>query len=253
MRQRPLGWCGVLVVALCSACTGDDARSDAVESPQSVPPPGSEFSGPPFSTVPFVVEATLAPPEGLDALAGGLFSAPQVGAPDSWAVLDLDPLVPADLREAPDADPMQGLLTCAPGTIREGDDTAWLSRRFTAPEAPLDDGLLSVELILEIEDDGQFAADVAALAQCTVGEQAIVSTTPTRLELPESAGEAEAVNLSLLSEPTADVPFPSSYAMVTAHREDRTATVIFGGLDQGADWTDAVHEIAGRVLLEITR
>lgn len=203
-------------------------------------------------TLPFEPESTLAPPSGIDELSAGLFGASELGVPDTWAVLDLDPLVPDDVRLADDADPFLGLLDCAEGVTREGTDRSWISRRFTAPEAPLDNGLLSVELIVEIEAAEAFAADRAALAQCRVGEQATLGFADAELPLGlDPPVNAPATIVSLSSEPTASVPYPSVISAAVANHGGYTATAVFAGIDQGMDWQVDARDLVSRLLVKL--
>jgi hypothetical protein len=195
-------------MAALAACTGDDTPAADVQRSESTAGTASSST---VVTIPFVPESALAAPPHIDELSAGLFGAAELGVPDTWAARDLDPLIPEDVRLAEDADPFVGLLDCAEGVTREGVDRAWIARRFTAPEEPLDNGLLSVELILEIESAEEFSADRAALAQCQAGEQATVALTDTDLPLAiDSPVSAPATNVAVSSEPVEAVPYPSA-------------------------------------------
>jgi hypothetical protein len=231
------------------ACTGDDAPSAADPAEAAAAATASTVA-----TIPFQPESTLAAPTGIEELSAGLFGAGDVGVPDTWAVRDLDPLVPEAVRSAEDADPFLGLLDCADGVTHEGADRSWIARRFTAPETPLDNGLLSVEFILEIESAEDFAADRAALAQCQVGSQATVDVVDADLPLPlEHAVDASATEVALYSEPVEAVPYPSTFSAVVANHGGFTATAVFGGIDQGADWLVDARELVARLLVELQK
>ena len=237
------------LIAVLGACSGDDSPDDA-ESPGSTGAAPQALST--VETVPFTPENTLVSPAGLEQLSAGLLGASELGVPESWAILDIDPLVPDEVRLADDADPFLGLLECADGVTREGTDRAWIARRFTAPESPLDNGLLSVELTIEIESTEEFAADRAALAACVVGEQATVAFTDEDLPLAlVPAVNAPATAVLLSSEPTESVPYPSVLSAVFANHSGFTATVVFAGLDQGTDWQIDARDLAARLLVEL--
>ena len=146
-----------LIAALIGCRSGSDS---ADETASTAPSPGGDAPGALAELAESPAGSTLPPPAALDELSPGLFGATEVGVPADWAILDLDPLVAEDLLGAPDADPFAGLLSCASGTLRD-EEGAWLSRRFSAPGVPLGERLLTVELLLEIEDDDEFASNVA--------------------------------------------------------------------------------------------
>jgi hypothetical protein len=202
--------------------------------------------------------STAAPPSSiagtveLDALAAALLDAEALGVPPDWAVRDIDAGDLADADVSADTDPFLGLLQCPDGTIREEGDRVWLARKYTAPEVPLENGLLWVEIIVEVESADDWNEDRAALDECTVPEQAefdVSSTTllvaATSVAAPSStdAGELEAATLQLLASPTAAVPYPSAFNATTVHVDGRTITVVLGGIDLGQSWQGIADDI----------
>ena len=51
--------------------------------------------------------------------------------------------------------------------------------------------------------------------------------------------------------PTADVPYPSSYAVVSANLDGRTVTAVVGGVDLGVPFADPAEQMVGRVLARL--
>jgi hypothetical protein len=197
--------------------------------------------------------SSLAGLEGLERLAAGLLRADVLGVPADWAVRDLDFTVADDAEEFAETDPFFGLLECPDRTIREGSDRVWLARRYTAPEVPLENGLLSIEIIVEVESPEQWEDDRRALGDCTTAEQAAVAVSSTQLAAPVStapstAGEEDgglaAATLELLASPTADVPYPSAFNATTVNVDSHTVTVIMGGIDMGESWQHLADDIA---------
>ena len=63
--------------------------------------------------------------------------------------------------------------------------------------------------------------------------------------------ETTATTLTLSAGPTADVPYPSSYAVVAANLDGRTVTAVVGGVDLGVPFADTTRELVGRVLARL--
>lgn len=251
IRSRPVDWRPaaaprlLLLLATLAACSGDDDTAPST-SATSLPPPIETIAG-----------ETAPPPVGLDQLGAGLLGAGDVGVPDTWAIRDLDPAIMDPVLEA-EADPFQGLVSCPAGALR-GTGT-WLQRTFRAPEDPLDNGLLSIDLIIEAEDDATAEAGRAALAACApVGPDTAVEVLEVQLtvagETTTSATPAgdpvTATQVLVSSGPSADVPYPSVAAAVTARRNGRTVTIVLAGLDLGVPLADLAEDLVGRLLARL--
>lgn len=209
----------------------------------------------------------LPPPAGLEELSPGLLSNVQAGVPDSWFPLDLDPAIVDDPDLAGDIDPFRGLLMCPAGVVRD-DVAPWIARRFSSLDAPLDNGLQSLEIAMELETADEFAADVARLAECTVGDQATLVLAPGSVMVPDGdvARVVDATFVLVRSEATDDVPFPTVHQAVWAHDGGFSVMIVFGGgsaetgeadanADDGADaggteggWIEGVAALAGVTL-----
>jgi hypothetical protein len=239
----------VVAIVCCAACSDDD-DSSAVVVTTTTTPAATAGIAPPAATAP---PMTLAPPAGLDQLAAGLLAADEVGVPAAWTIRDVDPAI-MDADMAALADPLQGLATCPDGALRPG--SGWLQRTFSGAE-PLDTGMLRVDLLLAVQDDAGFAAQRAALASCASGEEStleVAAGTVTPLDgvpLAPVGPPVEATTLLLSAGPTADVPYPSSYALVTANRGGRTITAVVGGVDLGVPFDETTRELVGRLLARL--
>jgi len=232
------------VLATAGACTGDEdtAGTSSTTSASSLPPPIDTIS-----------DVTRPPPARLDELEVALLGADEVGVPATWAIRDLDPLV-LDPVLAAEADPFQGLIDCPEGALRRTD--AWLQRTFQAPEQPLDNGLLSIDLIIEVEDDASAAAGRAALAACTaVGPDTSVDAFDVEVTVPgddsSSAVQIDATEVIVAAGPSADVPYPSVAVAVTARRNGRSVTVVAAGVDVGVPLPAVAEELVGRLLARV--
>ena len=143
-------------------------------------------------------------------------------------------------------------LTCPTGAVRGS--AAWLQRTFSAPEDPRQDGLLSVDIIVELEDEAAATAGRAALAGCApvgpdTGVQATeLQITPTDASGAEIGPAVVATEVVMTSAPSADVPYPSATTAVSAHRGGRTVTLVLGGLDLGVPFSDSARDLVGRLL-----
>jgi hypothetical protein len=187
------------------------------------------------------------PPDSSTELDVVLIEADVLDIPIDWAIRDLDPASLADLDDPSEFDPFLGLISCSEGTIREGEDSAWRSRQFAATELPLPNGLLSIELGIEEESDEQWEQDRAALDECQVGEQSVLTVTDT--ELPIAGGSpVPMTTIGLLAAPSEDVPYPSAFDASIVHRGDLTAAVILGGVDMGESFQPLVDQIIAVVL-----
>jgi hypothetical protein len=231
-------------------------------------------SVPPSSSVPASsATATIAPPtsipEELEQLAGGLLNTAILGVPEEWAIRDIDQSIADDVAQFADTDPFLGLLQCPAGTIREGSDRLWLARRYTAPELPLENGMLSIEIIVEVESATEWQDDREALDDCTVGEYASLATDSTTVPYPRPANVTASTGLSetteaavgsvdgqpldaatveLLSLPTAAVAYPSAFNATSVNAGDRTVTVVVGGVDMGQSWQHVADQIVAVAL-----
>jgi hypothetical protein len=236
-------------VALAGACSDDDSSSDPTGVTVAAPGP-TALVAPPASTV---APTTVPPPSGLDDLAAGLLAGSDVGLPASWTIRDIDPAI-MDAEMATLADPMQGLARCPDGALRPA--AGWVQRTFSGAE-PLDNGMLRVDLVLAVEDGASFAARSAALAACTAGVESFVEAATASVPplggtpLAPVGPPTAATTLLLSAGPTADVPYPSSYAVVTANLDGRTVTAVVGGVDLGVPFADTAEQLVGRVLARL--
>jgi hypothetical protein len=243
-RARSHGF-GARAVAAVAACGGlclvaaCDSSGSAGGQPTATPSP--------------MPESSIAEAAGPQSLQAGLLGPDVLAVPPDWAVRDLDNTITEDAEAFADTDPFLGLLRCAAGTIREGPDQRWLARKYTAPEVPLENGLLSIEIIVEAESSADWEDDREALGNCTTSEQAEVAVSSTMLvadgsTAPSSSdiegAELEATTLELLASPTADVPYPSAFNATTVNADGRTVTVVLGGVDMGQAWQHLADEIA---------
>jgi hypothetical protein len=191
-------------------------------------------------------------PVGYEELASGLLSAEVLGVPPDWVIRDVDATVADDREQFAATDPFLGLLDCPEGTIREGSDRSWLARRYSAPEVPLENGLLFIEIIIEIESVDEWQQDREALDVCETAEYAEIHVDAGKLTPPGSTiDESEttaSVAVELLSSPTAEVPYPAAFNATSVNRDDRTVTVVLGGVDMGESWQHLADEIAGTAL-----
>ena len=240
-----------LLVTLAAACSDDDSSADPTVPGGTVAAPGpTAVALPPASTV---TPTTVAPPAGLDVLAGGLLATADVGLPASWTIRDIDPAI-MDAEMATLADPTQGLAACPDGALRPAD--GWVQRTFSGAE-PLDTGMLRVDLVLAVEDAASFAARSAALAACTAGAESFVETATVPVTplggtpLAPVGPPTDATTLHLSAGPTADVPYPSTYTVVTANLDGHTVTAVVGGVDLGVPFADTTEELVGRVLARL--
>lgn len=222
---------GAGAAALVSCALGSSVLASA---PPSAPPADS---------------AVTVDLESIEGLVGGLLDADVLGVPADWAIRDADASVLAagDPATLTDLDPFLGLLTCPEGTIREGSDRVWVSRRYSAPEVPLENGLLSAEIFVEEESASDAQTDRDALADCSVGEYARLSLGDTELA---SAGHdpVDGATVELLASASETVPYPSAFDAVIVNADGRTVTVVLGGIDMGESWGEQAHDIAQRVL-----
>lgn len=223
-------------------CSSDDApdNSGALVAQASVPDTTPDVA---------VTSGTVAGPASEEAdvelLAAALLTPAAVGVPDTWAIRDLDPEVPAELLASDDVDLAFGVVGCPLGPPAAGTDGPWLRRRFAAPADPLDNGLLAVEIVAEVHDDDALARRLADIDACIdESDGGSVSVESQR----RSDTGSEGVVLTVGAAPSATVAFPSRHAIVVAHADQRTVTVAFSGIDQGQDWSTDAVELADRVL-----
>lgn len=215
--------------------------------------------GEPITPLSSLPESSVAVDVAVDSLAAGLLDAAVLGVPPDWAVRDIESGAVADPGLAADTDPFLGLLQCPDGTIREGIDRVWVERKYTAPEVPLENGLLSIEIIVEVESTAQWEHDRDALDDCTTFEQSEVEVARTSLVVPGwgapasstapgDGDELEAASLQLLASPTADVPYPSAFNATITNVDGRTVTVVLGGIDTGQSWQAVADDLALTVI-----
>ena len=257
VRARGMAILAVVATTVVTACTGDDDATTATTAASTAPTsaPASTSTGAPRSTPApptSIVGTTLPPPDAVEELSPGLLGAPAVGVPDDWAALDFDPAVVDDPALSGDIDPFRGLLVCPEGVLRD-DGAPWLARRFSAVEAPMDNGLLTVELILELEADGDHEADVRRLQECAVGPGVTVRWFDGRFDDPETPAVTGLpyAGLRLQAEPTDATPFPIAYEAIWAHAGEHTVVAILGGQPTGGDWPVAARRIAAQALVAL--
>jgi hypothetical protein len=214
-------------------------------------PPDSETSTT-TTTAHDVTDSSVMLPVGYEELSSGLLSADVLGVPPDWVIRDVDATVADDREQFAATDPFLGLLDCPDGTIREGSDRSWLARRYSAPEVPLENGLLFIEIIVEIESVDEWQHDRGALEDCETAEYAEVHVDAGELTPPGSTiGENEttvSVAIELLSSPTAEVAYPAAFNAMSVNRDDHTVTVVLGGVDMGESWQPLADDIAGTAL-----
>lgn len=196
------------------------------------------------AAAPAAASAPPAPP-GLAAL----LTADALGVPPEWTIRDADAATVAAGTDAElaDLDPFLGLLDCPAGPLVEQRDGDWLSRRYAAPELPLDNGILSAEITIETESASDAEADAGELAECTTTEQNRLTVESD--EIGHVAGEpVEALVLELVAAPSADVPYPAAFNAAIAHVGDYTVTVVLGGIDMGESWQQQANDVAALAL-----
>lgn len=243
-----------------AATTG---RSDPGSSDRTVS--GSNESGTLDSTA---TGSTVVPPASLDLLGVALLSAAEVGVPDTWDIVDLDPLVDADELADPSHDPYQGLFDCADAVVPDAEEGEWIWRTFALPDdvegaVPLTDGTLSVGVIARVETAADHAARLAELEACDVPATAAYATdavsiqvtpvaTGAEVDAPLSSADLDApapgLATDFVHEPTAEVAYPSRVVTVSTRLDELSIDVVIAGLDEGADWEPLAANLAGRIL-----
>jgi hypothetical protein len=186
-------------------------------------------------------------PADIAVLSAALLGPTEVGVPDSWAIRDLGPDVPPEQLQADDTRIAFGVIDCPIAPPARETAEPWLSRRFAAPEVPLDNGLLQIEIIVEIDTTSQDTDRAAELDSCEANEYTEIVTTERDVITPggNNPGGSEA---EIFASPSSDVAFPSRHAIVTAHDADRNVTVVFSGLDTGISWARDASDLSDRVL-----
>ena len=239
------------VAVVAASCSDDDAAAPAtVALAASVAPAAEPASSGAATAAP---ATTVPPPVGLDELAAGLLAAEEVGVPSQWVIRDVDPAI-MDADMAALADPLQGLVTCPDGALRP--PSGWVQRTFSGAE-PLDTGMLRVDVVLALQDAAGFAVQRDALAACTAGEESTLSVEAGSVApvagspLAPAGPTVEATTLLLTAGPTADVPYPSAYALVTANGDGHTVTAVVGGVDLGVPFAETTRELVGRSLAQL--
>ena len=252
----------MLAVVAFAACSDDDddaapASSTSGSSGAAAAVPATPAAGGSVAALPLPPStpptATQPPPADLDELAAGLLGSDEIGLPASWTIRDVDPAIMDDDMAAL-SDPLQSLATCPDGALRPA--AGWLQRTFSGAE-PLDTGMLRVDLILAVEGAHAFAARRAELAGCTAGEESFAEASEVMLApldgepLAAVGPEIPATALVLSIGPTAEVAYPSSYAVVTANLDGHTVTAVVGGVDLGVPFDATTRQLVGRVLARL--
>ena len=202
------------------------------------------------SAAPGTTEGTVAGGTPQGATVAALLTAEQLGVPADWVVRDADQsLLADDSVPAEDLDPFQGLLTCPDGVSGAVPDGVWVARRYSAPEVPLENGLLSVDII--VQEESSASTDRPAFDECTVGDQDHLSVGSTTLDV-DAGADVDAVTLELFASPSAVVAYPSVHDAVVASADGHTVTVVLGGVDMGASWQALADDIASASLGQLT-
>ena len=202
------------------------------------------------SAAPGTTEGTVAGGPPPAAMVAALLTAEQLGVPTDWVVRDADQsLLADDSVPADDLDPFQGLLTCPDDVSGAVPDGVWIARRYSAPEVPLENGLLSVDII--VQEESSASTDRPALDECTVGDQDHLSVGATTLDV-DAGPDIDAVTLELFGSPSANVAYPSVHDAVVASGGGYTVTVVLGGVDMGASWQALAGDIASASLGQLT-
>ncbi len=265
-----------LAVALATAipagvlasCTGGDDGSTTVEStvvttpattpattPVTEPAPATEApartADASTTTDGTVASTLLPPPPDLDELAAALLGSSDVGVPDTWAIRDLDPAIMDQALEL-DADPFQGFLDCDDASLHP--EEGWIQRTFTAPDRPLDNGLLRIDLIVAVQPASAFEDNLVGFGSCTTtGADTGVVTTAIEVAPDGTGGTSvpgghSAAQIQVTAGPSVDVPYPSAYTAVTANVDGRTVTAVVGGIDSGVPFEVATRQLVGQLL-----
>lgn len=207
------------------------------------------------STSAFSVVGSTNPPPSDDAepfgdpgLGAALLPADVLDIPDDWAIRDLWSGDSATEFDNVEFDPFLGLVECPTAPIRGGAAEEWRSRQFATTELPLTNGLLSIEVIVEAEDESAWADDREALDSCSGRELSTLTVNDTELRPTGSADSVPLTEIALLSAATADVPYPSAFDAAIARVGGYSATVILGGVDMGESYMPLVQEILILVL-----
>ncbi len=239
---------GIVAMVACGALALGCSSEESSDSPTTVAPGATSTAQPAGSldttapgTGPASVDANV------ELLAAALVSSNDVGVPDSWAIRDLDPDVPAAQLTVADAELAFGVVPCELGPPVGEEQPPWLRRRFAAPAEPLDNGLLAVEIVAEVHDSEAFADRAAALMACT-GDELVGIESERRSATTTEGRPIEPVVLTVSAAPSAAVAFPSRHAVAVAHGDERTVTVVLSGIDQGQQWDADAVELAGRIL-----
>lgn len=201
-----------------------------------------------------MIESVLPPPDGLDQLSPGLLSTAQIGVPDTWAVLDFDPLILDEPEIAGDVDAFRGLVTCPEGAVRDPDHP-WIARKASAVDEPLGNGLLTIEVILKLENTDSATA-LGWLASCAPATGSTLSPTkPTVEPIGVPKRVLPAAGFQVASTGTDEVPFAYAIETLWVHDQDFTVGVVLGG--QPADpakpaprteWTELAERLAAQAL-----
>jgi hypothetical protein len=229
---------------LTAACSDDSATTSTPPAPDSVvTAPDSKVSAP-GSAVPVPEPGTtLAPPDALDELVPGLLASDRVGVPDDWFILDLDPALVDDPAFAGDLDPFRGLVDCPSGAVRST-DAPWLARRFSVADTFLDNGVLSIEVIVHLDDAAGHAGRLARLQDCTATSDGTdlfwSDSTVVDEETPDAVGVPTDV-LRIDGEPDEQTPFPYTVVATWLERSGFSVTAVVGG-EPPADGWDAISE-----------
>jgi hypothetical protein len=253
-RRRALRWAATAVLLTAvAACTDDpSSTSDSQGLGAAVPSsttPGAEITGSTTnaSLDPDVeAEATLPPPQALDELVPGLLASDLVGVPADWFILDLDPALVDDPAFAADLDPFRGLVDCPAGSIRSL-DAPWLARRFSVADTFLDNGVLSIEVIVHLDDAAGHAERLVRLQDCapTVDgtELAWSDSVVTDEETPAAVGVATDV-VRIDGAPDEQTPFPYTLVATWIERSGFSVTAVVGGEPPPDGWAAISERVA---------
>jgi hypothetical protein len=241
-----------VLLAAVAACSDDPSTTSDSQGPDAgAVPSGTTAPGPATtaattgSSLDPGVEAgtTLPPPQALDELVPGLLASDRVGVPPDWFILDLDPALVDDPTFAADLDPFRGLLDCPAGAVRSL-DAPWLARRFSVAETFLDNGVLSIEVIVHVDDAQGHAERLALLQDCAPtgdGTELVWSdSTVADEETPGAVGVPTDV-LRIDGAPDEQTPFAYTSVATWLERSGFSVTAIVGG-EPPADGWGAISE-----------
>jgi hypothetical protein len=252
-----------VLLAAAAACSDDPSTTSDSPGPDSAVSDSGSSGLPSTDTSAGVTSdsldpgleagTTLAPPDALDELVPGLLASDLVGVPQDWFILDLDPALVDDPAFAGDLDPFRGLVDCPSGAVRSL-DAPWLARRFGVADTFLDNGVLSIEVIVHLDDASGHAERLSRLQDCvpnTDGTELVWSdSTVVDEEIPAAVGLPTDV-LRIDAEPDEQTPFPYALVATWIERDGFSVTAIVGGEPPADGWDAIAERVAVDALLAL--